>query len=165
MNSKLLAICLLLFFFCSGYAQKQGKKKGGGENPDAILELSGIAVYNNAEIENISVAIYKDGVKENEFVSSKKDKLFFSLVKNASYSITFNKEGYIQRLISINTEVPVNLKSDEPYGFDFEVEMIPVDNNFNAYYLDFPVASIGFNPDKMVFENDAKYSEGIKSHY
>ena len=102
--------------------------------------------------EVVSTITLKEGKKNFRFV----------LEKNKYYGIRMSKEGYIAKLLSINTDLVTQTYA--LYGFEFETGLIKngAIKAFNEDALDFPVAIIAFDYDKDEFSYNEEYTTYIK---
>jgi hypothetical protein len=97
-------------------AQKKIKKQ-------STIEISGAALLNDKRIKDYSVSVYLDGLKVDSMFSKTTKPLFFTVVYNKVYTLLFQKEGCLDKMIIFNTHVPQGLKNIKDDTFDFEVEM------------------------------------------
>lgn len=99
---------------------------------------------------------------ERTLLSSPKKKFGFNLVKNKQYTLRMSQDGYIPKVITINTNLPLFLEDD--YGFFFETSLIQETEmpNLNQEVVQQPVARISFDMRRMCFYYDKQYSENIK---
>ena len=91
-----------------------------------------------------------------------KKKFKFLLGKNVSYTIRISKEGFVTRLICIDTKME-RLEEDF-YTFSFETELIKDNNSsrLNKEFLDFPIALVYYDSKKDCFVYDKSYTSKIK---
>jgi hypothetical protein len=103
-----------------------------------------------------------DGVIETITLSGEKQTFKFYLSHNQWYAIRIKREGYIPRLISVNTHMPFD--NDFIYKFSFRTSLIPVDElkNVDLDAADFPVAIIHYNAEFDDFSHSEAYTNYIK---
>ena len=91
-----------------------------------------------------------------------KKKFKFLLGKNASYTIRISKQGFITRLVCIDTKME-RLEEDF-YTFSFETELVLNTNSakLNKEFLDFPIALVYYDSKKDCFVHDKSYTSKIK---
>lgn len=99
---------------------------------------------------------------ETLVVNNPKKKFGFNLHKNRNYSLKMSQTGYIEKVVTINTELPLFL--DDDYGFFFETSLIDEKEsaNLNKDVLLMPVARIFFDLKRSCFYYDKAYSDNIK---
>lgn len=99
---------------------------------------------------------------EKLVVPNARKKFSFDLVKNRQYSLKMSQSGYIDKVVTINTELPVFFEDD--YGFFFETSLLEEKHcgNFNRDVLLLPVARISWDMKRHCFYYDKEYSENIK---
>lgn len=163
-KTKILSLIFLFPIFNSTTTQAQDVSY------DTIncLKIIGLAVENGKAIDGITVTLYKENeALEWDEITSVKDhehRFLFNLLPNSYYTIEVSKEGYVNRMIGVSTLLPNDvLKTGKKYFFDFEVTMFKSMEGIDDYYLDFPVALIGYNSKTKRFEDNAKYTKHIKT--
>lgn len=134
---------------------------------EKILEVIGVAVNEkNQPIDGVEVKLLRKNEEMEwlEVTSAKHhDHNFkFILDVNEYYTIEVSKAGYVKRLIVISTQLPANVKRSPIYTYGFEVKLFEEKKGVDDYYLDFPIALIGYNKKSKVFENNNNYTYHIK---
>lgn len=122
---------------------------------DAGLSLNG------TEIGNFSYCLHLNGkILDSAFV--KKARPFMvKLEPNEVYTMSFHKEGFIDRYIIINTHIHNEDIIDDFYYLAFEVELNPDYSLKKDKYLDHPVAVIKYVKKKKIFDFSNKYHNEI----
>ena len=149
-----LFFIILLFFGMSSFAQKE----------DKVLETLGIVQDEKGEkISDVLVVVTKDpaGSLVEKLSTSRNGKFTLVLNLNREFTITFSKEGYITKKISVNTKV-VNNK--EPY-FQYPYTLIlgkTVSKNYGPEILGKPIVKVFYDQNKREFDFDSLYSAAIK---
>ncbi|MBN8697641.1 MAG: hypothetical protein J0L87_14005 [Bacteroidetes bacterium] len=151
----------MLFNFCTGViAQKN--------DSTVCLEIIGIAVHKAEPLDGVTIKLYKENeelVWEQITSIPYHDHSFsFSLLRNSHYSIEVSKEGYISRLVSIDTRLPddIQVNTGNRFVFEFEVDLVKEIKMKDDFYIDFPIAIISYNMITGVFENHDDYTKHIK---
>ncbi len=132
------------------------------------LEVIGIAVHKTEPLDGVTIKLYKENeelVWEQITNIPYHDHSFsFSLLRNSHYSIEVSKDGYISRLVSIDTRLPddVQVKAANKFIFEFEVDLVKEIKMKDDFYVDFPIAIISYNSNTGVFENHDDYTKHIK---
>jgi hypothetical protein len=91
-----------------------------------------------------------------------KTRFAFVLQKNKYYAIRITKKGFINKLITVNTEMLV--ESDGIHKFNFETKLMhkAALKRINADVVDFPVAIIHFDYENDCFGYNKEYTDSIK---
>ena len=110
-----------------------------------------------------TIELVCDGREVGRYLlANPKKKFVFDLVKNKQYSLRISQTGYIDKIVTINTDLPLFLEDD--YGFFFETSLLEDTElpNLNQEVLNKPVARIAFDFKRMCFYYDKQYSENVK---
>lgn len=132
------------------------------------LEISG-EVTKTISMTNTPVRVQL--IEENKVVDSLQvqagETFRFGLQKNKYYSIRIFQEGFVPRLVSISTYLPVDLREAKVYKFHFDLlQMSAKENTLElADVLDFPVAVVAFDETKGYFDYNVSYTSRIKDLY
>lgn len=104
-----------------------------------------------------------NGVVDTAILKEGKRKFKFVLKKNTFYAIRVTKEGYISRLVSINTEM-LTKEDDMIHKFSFETKLMPEERmaHLNTDALDFPIAIIHYDYDLECFSYNREYTNNLK---
>lgn len=118
------------------------------EDAPALVELIS---YN----QRIDTAILAEGATKFKFL----------LKKNTSYTIRISRQGFVPRLIVIDTRIPQEV--DEMFKFTFTTKLMKAEtaSRLNQDALDFPVAMIYFDMDQQSFDYDKQYTIAVKSDW
>ncbi|MFT5920265.1 MAG: hypothetical protein ACI9FU_002083, partial [Granulosicoccus sp.] len=93
-----------------------------------------------------------------------KSKMTFSLEYGNIYQLSFAKEGYITKKISINTKrVPLEIQEEGDTDFDFAIEIFKQYEGVNTVVFNQPVAKYAFDPQVDEFIYDTDYTKSIRS--
>ena len=132
------------------------------------LEIIGVALDEKNElIDGVQVTLFKKN-EELEWVevtsASHHDHNFkFVLDANEYYTIEVYKPGFVKRLVVVSTQLPENVSIKPIFSFGFEVTLFKEKKGVDDYYLDFPVALVGYSKSSGVFENSYNYTHHIKN--
>lgn len=113
--------------------------------------------------EGCRIELMCDNVRVDSFVlDNPKRKFTFILQKNRQYTIRLKQQGYIEKVITINTAIPYS--AEDAYGFEFETSLIDQKemDKLNKEVLSLPVARIFFDAKRRCFYYDKAYSENIR---
>ena len=122
-----------------------------------------VAIANNSP-EGTRVVVIKNGNKLDEQVLNKKGHFDLKLAFDADYKISFEKTGYITKIISINTEVPEESIENNP---DFPpvkliINLLPSVEKIDLSIFDQPIAILTYQAELDDFTFDKSYSDKIK---
>ena len=136
-----------------------------GTDPDSFnLLIEGKVLNAGPESGKVvRVQLSCDNVAVDSFVlPSAKKKFSFNLLKNKQYTLKLSQEGYIDKVVDINTAIPYYF--EDQYGFFFETSLIENKDlsKLNQEVLLLPVARIAFDMKKKCFYYDKAYSDNIK---
>ena len=126
------------------------------------LEITGMVTINEKPQSDVTVQLWLENAEITKIELKKEFKFKFFLKKNAAYSIVVSRPGYLNRIVSISTRLPMDVTTEDLFRFNFEMELIPETAAKDPFYTDFPTANISYNPVLDAFENDDKYSKNIK---
>ncbi len=160
---------LVVFFFLVMCLSADAQIKINKANDTIVcLRILGMAVENKTPLDGVQVTLYKENDElEWEEVTSVEERehhFLFNLLGNSYYTIDIVKPGYVKRSVGISTMLPQNVKvGSVKFTFDFEVDMLKEKENVDDYYMDFPVALIGYDKTKKSFQYNAKYTKHIKA--
>lgn len=90
------------------------------------------------------------------------------LPMNKAIRIVIEKEGYVAKILSINTEIPVNVKNIK-YELKYTSVFFKKENDVDVSILDKPIAEIKYDlkKDKFIYSKDevAKVNKMISKRY
>ena len=128
------------------------------------LAINGnVAIADNSP-EGTRVVVTKNGNKLDEQVLNKKGHFDLKLAFDADYKISFEKTGYITKIVSINTEVPEESIENNP---DFPpvkliINLLPSVEKIDLSIFDQPIAILTYQAELDDFTFDKSYSDKIK---
>lgn len=166
---KRVQLVLLIGLVCFGWSSqlRAGTGNTGVVMDTTCLKIKCIAITNGKPLDGVNAKLYKENEEmemiEVTSVSHHNHDFFFNLVKDSYYTIEVSKPGYITRIISISTKLPVGVKADPIFEYEIELEMHKEKQVVDDYYLDFPIALIDYDPVKDVFVSHGKYTAYIKA--
>lgn len=164
------APAIALFLICHyAFGLSDDKKKTADANkndPEVCLEISGSLA---AELRSAGGTYIVKVIQDNKVVDQRmlasKEKFKLYLKKDNWYTIRIEKEGFIPRLVSINTALPQNARKNSLYRFQFDMHLFSeaFARYFEADDIDFPIALISYDADKRLFDYDKNYTAEIQS--
>lgn len=128
------------------------------------LAINGnIAIADNSP-EGTRVVVTKNGNKLDEQVLNKKGHFELKLAFDADYKISFEKTGYITKIVSVNTEVPEESIENNP---DFPpvkliINLLPSVEKIDLSLFNQPIAILAYQAELDDFTFDKSYSDKIK---
>lgn len=133
--------------------------------PDTLicLEVKGkIINLKHGESKAYKVDLISNSCVVDSILVNQTNGFRFSLLKNQVYGIRISKEGYLPRIISINTNLPDYAKDYFRFQFDTELIKEGEAENLNKDALDFPIAVISFSNTLNGFYYNEDYTSYIK---
>lgn len=166
-----LAVFLLTCCF-SLAAQKIADKDTlpGTKGAKEYLEMRGVvksarttAKGSEFPLDSAIILIYTDTTKPPLLTvrSEKKGKCEFRLPLNKKFVIRISKQGYVTKIIEVNTKTPANKKGI--YIFPFSVDLFK-----NVYEVDFsilkrPIARVTYSINNSQFDYDYAYTDRVNA--
>lgn len=134
--------------------------------PTALYAQGGLDVVGRLLVKRSStsgaiIVVIKDGVEESRNQPGRGGRFDFTLKFDADYILSFEKEGYVSKKISINTVIPSDYK-DKKNVIDFEVELEPQTATSAIKTYNNPVAKIRYEKRKGDFAYDTDYSASFR---
>ena len=133
-------------------AQKKNSKK-------SVLELTGSALLNNTRTSDYSISVYLDGRIIDSMYTKSKRTIKFYVDYNQVYTILFQKQNCLDKIVIVNTQIPEGLKSMEDDSFDFEVEMSEVLSKKNNELDDYPIAVLYIDKFEEMLQASSDYNK------
>lgn len=155
----------IVFISSVGYINIYERK---GNMDSKCLEVIGVALNENNEvIDGAEVKLLRKS-EEMEWIEITNvphhDHNFkFVLDVNEYYTIEISKPGFVNRSIFISTHLPATISLKPIFTYVFEVTLFKDKKGVDDYYLDFPVALVGYNKETEVFDNSKNYTYHIKN--
>jgi hypothetical protein len=154
---KCTAVLLVLVLFS---ARKANAQKDA-DTSQLIFEVTGVLVLDEKEIEDYSFCLHHGGQKMDSAFVKKMQAVTISLKRNETYTISYHKDGYIDKYIMIDTSVPKKKAKKEFYELSYEIELNPAKSKHKEEYKDHPVAIIKYIKNKDEFDFSDKYHSEI----
>lgn len=164
------APAIALFLICHyAFGLSDGKKKSLSRkenDPEVCLEISGsLAAELRSAGGTYVVKVIQDNKIVDQFMLTAREKFRLYLKKDNWYTIRIEKEGFIPRLVSINTALPQNARKNSLYRFQFDMYLFSeaFSRYFDADDIDFPIALIAYDSEKRLFDYDKNYTSQIQA--
>ena len=160
---------MVLFASTSIYSSNQDKKDSlKTDDSKVCLEIIGMAINEkNEPMDEVSVKLFQENEEmecvEVTCVNYHDHNFVFNLNSDKYYTIEISKPGYVTRLVAISTTLPQDVNPEPIFKYAFDIMLYKEKKGVEDYYLDFPIALIGYNSKHDVFENHDAYTQHIKS--
>jgi hypothetical protein len=125
----------------------------------STLELIGSALLNNARTSDYSISVYLDGRIIDSMYTKSKRTIKFYVDYNQVYTLLFQKQNCLDKIVIVNTQIPEGLKSMEDDSFDFEIEMSEVLSKKNKELDDYPIAVLYIDKFEEMLQVSADYNK------
>jgi len=151
-----LTVCVPLVLFTSFSVDKTKKEK----KQKSFLEIAGKPVFKEGVGTYKVTLICLNRPMASQILPLEKE-FEFDLEKNGIYSLRIEKEGFLPRLVTVNTRMPELYKEHIFYKFLFEVEMFSggLEKFLDPDDVDFPVAVVSYDETKDRYEYSRKYTQ------
>lgn len=128
------------------------------------LQFNGIVTIENDSPEGARITIYKNNIELTQQDISKKGRFDFKLALDADYKIAFEKNGYVTKNISVNTEVPGEIVESNPNfpPIKLTINLLPRVEQADLSIFEQPVAILAYNYELDDFTFDKEYADKIK---
>lgn len=157
MKSLIFSILTLTFLFCNLCIAQKNKK----EEAKLVFDINCAVTVEGKEKGEYSVAMHHAGATTDSNYIKKSDVFTLELIRNDVYTMSFYKEGFDTKYITIDTHVPKGKAKQDYYELAFTIEMHPEHGMHKEEYKDHPVALIKYYPKKDDFDYSTKYHEEI----
>ncbi|MBN4061591.1 MAG: hypothetical protein COA57_14425 [Flavobacteriales bacterium] len=130
---------------------------------ESYLKIKGQVMEDRYEMDGCNIIISKNGVHSVHTMSKDNGEFEFSLIIGNDYLITFSREGYVSKIININTRnIPSQTLKPE-YAFEeINVDLFQEIPDLDVSLLKKPIAKINYNKKKDSFEWDMVYNNTIQ---
>lgn len=161
-----VAIFSIVFICLCIYNAGAQKKNFATDEGQPALEVTGKFDETMKHLEGkYVVKVLRDNKVVNEQVLRVSKPFKFVLTRDTHYTLKIEKEGYIARLLSVDTKIPEKADLDELFKFYFETNLI--DEAFYHHFddddVDFPIALVAYAKKCDCFQYDKKYTETLMS--
>lgn len=128
------------------------------------LDINGNIVISDAAPDNSRIVITKNGNKIDEQVLTKKGRFDLKLALGSDYKLTFEKDGYVTKIVNVNTEVPEEVIESNPNfpPVKLIINLLPTVQDVDLSVFDQPIAILAYNAEVDDFTFDKDYSNKIK---
>ncbi|MBK7752189.1 MAG: hypothetical protein IPI41_06155 [Flavobacteriales bacterium] len=124
--------------------------------------ITGRVKVEGGGLENTRMVIYKNGEKDRT-VNSGLSKFVVDLDFNASYVMSFEKDGFVTKKLVFETKAPAEAVSNGFAPFEFAVSLFKQYDDVNIVMFNQPVGIIRYEPEMDDFNYDTDYTKSIQS--
>lgn len=125
------------------------------------LTVSGKLRVDGGSLDGSRMVVYKDGEKQRTITDLKKFSLDLELGGN--YILSFEKEGFVTKKLSFNTNVPAGQEATPFMPFTFVVSLFKQYDGVNIVVFNQPVGMIRYDGTQEEFDYDTDYTKSIQS--
>ena len=124
--------------------------------------VNGRMKIEGGDLSSTRVVVMKDGVKERT-ISSGLNKFTLDLETGHTYILSFEKDGYVSKKLSFNTNAPAEAAANGFTPFDFAVSLFKQYDDINLVVFNQPVGIIRYDEKTGDFDYDTDYTKSIQS--
>ena len=150
----------LLAGLCTMAQGRDPELTDGKEERD--LPITVHVTENGGKASFLRVSIYKDNQLVTEMPPHKRGSFQLGLDLDSYYAIIVRKEGYRDKLININTNLPEGVERYEAYACNINLEPAERFAHSDPFYLDFPGALVRWDSEKEGFDHSNTYLADIQ---
>lgn len=124
------------------------------QNPE-FFEIKASALLNDKGATDYSILVYTDGQLKDSVFCKKSKSFSIPLLSNKVHSIVFRKDGFQEKVVIVNTYIPVGVKdiSEDPFELQVELSSITAKPDLE----DHPVAILMINKKKKTLMASEDY--------
>jgi hypothetical protein len=115
-NCLLLLIWVFLSLSFFGSAQ---------EKEDPVFSVNILLSSEGKKVKDFTIYLRHNGMNDDTIQIRKGKRVYVTLKKNEMYYFTFHKEGLQDKIMLLNTTLPLLADTEELFNLDFEVQMLP----------------------------------------
>ena len=124
--------------------------------------VNGRVKVDGGDLAGARAVVYKDGVKERT-ITTGLSKFTLELQLNASYIVSFEKDGFVAKKLSFDTHAPAEAAAKGFTPFDFAVSLFKQYDDINMVVFNQPVGMIRYDATAGDFDYDTDYTKSIHS--
>ncbi|HRO38452.1 MAG TPA: hypothetical protein PLV70_02810 [Flavobacteriales bacterium] len=142
---------VLTAMFMASMAMGQGK-----------FTINGRLRVDGGGLDGCRMVVLKNGEKHRT-VSTGLNRFSMELDLDASYVLSFEKQGFVTKRLSFNTQVPATASREGFSAFDFVVSLFKQYDGVNTVVFNQPVGMIRYDEVVGDFDYDTDYTKSIQS--
>lgn len=156
LTRSLLVTCMCLATV-TGFSQME-KVTGG-------LPVVGSVTEEGKRCQDATVTLYEGNDVINSFKTPRNGRFQLLLHTGKYYTLEVIKEGYVQKRISIDTEMGNRRISVPVYECDLDIIPTSLFKDMDIGDLDFPMAIVTFDPKTREFTHSELYTSSMRTTY
>lgn len=128
------------------------------------LMINGNIIVGDNSAEGAQLIVLKNGKRIDELTLGKRGNFSVKLALGADYKLSFQKTGYVSKLVVVNTEIPDEVMETNPNfpPVKLIINLLPVVSDVDTRIFNQAVAILSYNNELDDFTFDKEYSVGIK---
>lgn len=111
----------------------------------SVVEINASALIEDKNTDNYSIVVYLDGQLKDSIYNKKAKPITLSLESNKLYSVVFKKASFPDKLVIVNTKIPIGLIELTEDPFELQIELTPNTTTLKKDLYDYPVAILMVN--------------------
>ncbi|MBL4708101.1 MAG: hypothetical protein JKY48_06640 [Flavobacteriales bacterium] len=136
----------------------------------AQYQLGRLTVYGKVKhktgiVGNVNLEVYKDNELSKELVNYKNGSFKLELPLGSIYSITFKKEGYIEKSVAVIAKTDSLNRVNGRFFFQLDIELFKSEENSVDESILPPVAKLYIKNQNSGFKYDKKYVKWVAEEY
>ncbi|MFA8437097.1 MAG: hypothetical protein ACEPOZ_21530, partial [Marinifilaceae bacterium] len=150
---RLQILLLILSLLSIDLANAQGK-----------YTVFGRVIVEDGNLEGTSISLFKDAERAETQEVDRNGKFEYKLEFGHEYVLSFSKNGFVTKKVSISTYVPDEiLQRDSQFPpFKFKVSLFPAYEGIDLSVFDQPMGMITYDPELDDFDYDKEYDSQIR---
>ncbi|MBX2972875.1 MAG: hypothetical protein KF797_07225 [Flavobacteriales bacterium] len=126
------------------------------------VPVHGQVLVEGRKTDGCKLVLYKNNEKLGELHNDKRGRFELELDIDATYAVRIIKEGYQEKLITIDTSLPMDLVRYPDYECTVSLQKT-ASPNVDPFYTDFPSAIVRYNADLGGFYHSETYLTHIQT--
>ena len=124
--------------------------------------INGRVKVDGGSMDGVRVVVYKNGTKDR-VLTSNLARFGLDLDLNASYILSFEKDGFVTKKLSFDTHAPAEAIANGFTPFEFAVSIFKQYDDVNMVIFNQPVGMIRYEASVDDFDYDTDYTKSIQS--
>lgn len=159
---------LILFLLASASGLVAGSNDSLVGDADEFLEMRGRVLESQGQQRDEEkkalpdadyVVMNESGKAVLKGNSDSKGRLSFKLPLGRKFTVSITKQGYVKKLISVDTHVPADAR--KAYGFAFDLDIFELVDGLDVSVLEKPVALVSYKAADKNFSYDPAYTNKV----
>lgn len=124
--------------------------------------ISGRVKVDGGTMDGVKVVVMKNGAKDR-VLTSNLARFTLDLDLNASYILSFEKDGFVTKKLSFDTHAPAEAIANGFTPFEFAVSIFKQYDDVSTVVFNQPVGMIRYEPSVDDFDYDTDYTKSIQT--